>query len=207
MEVVKQRPAPTDSTTIRLNPAASSRSTTSAVANASPPDAPGSPCCGCTCQNSVRGLAFECDLPAKPSRERAGRIHGQDSQANASRGILVRELSYECAFPNARGSGDTDLLCPSREWKRGLQDGNCRGISTRYSAASAKNVDSSTTPPCSLTWSTVIRGKLHQALRPCFPHDIVNQICWAARYERKNPVIDHASVMRAVENYFLERVS
>jgi len=51
----------------------------------------------------------------------------------------------------------------------------------------------------------VIRGKLHQALRPCFPRDIVNQICWAARYERKEPVIDHASVMRAVENYFLSK--
>ena len=51
----------------------------------------------------------------------------------------------------------------------------------------------------------VIRGKLHQALRPCFPLEIVNQICWAARYERKEPVIDHASVMRAVENYFLSK--
>ena len=51
----------------------------------------------------------------------------------------------------------------------------------------------------------IIRSKLHQALRPCYPRDIVNQICWAARYERKQPVIDHASVMRAVENYFLSK--
>jgi energy-coupling factor transporter ATP-binding protein EcfA2 len=51
----------------------------------------------------------------------------------------------------------------------------------------------------------IIRSKLHQALRPCFPRDIVNQICWAARYEGKQPVLDHASVMRAVENYFLNK--
>lgn len=51
----------------------------------------------------------------------------------------------------------------------------------------------------------IIRGKLHHALRPCYPRDIVNQICWAARYERQHPVIDHASLMRAVENYFLNK--
>ena len=51
----------------------------------------------------------------------------------------------------------------------------------------------------------VIRSKQHQALRPCYPRDIVNQICWAARYERKEPIIEHASVMKAVENYFLSK--
>jgi predicted ATPase with chaperone activity len=51
----------------------------------------------------------------------------------------------------------------------------------------------------------IVRSKQHQALRPCYPRDIVNQICWAARYERQKPVIDHASVMRAVENYFLNK--
>jgi energy-coupling factor transporter ATP-binding protein EcfA2 len=51
----------------------------------------------------------------------------------------------------------------------------------------------------------VIRGKQHQALRPCYARDIVNQICWAARYERKEPIIEHASVMKAVENCFLSK--
>jgi hypothetical protein len=37
------------------------------------------------------------------------------------------------------------------------------------------------------------------------PRDIVNQIGWAAQYECKQPVIDRASVMRAVESYFLSK--
>ena len=54
---------------------------------------------------------------------------------------------------------------------------------------------------------TVIRGTLNQELRGCFPRDLVNQICWSARYEGKTPQIDHASLMRAVEAYFLPNQS
>lgn len=54
---------------------------------------------------------------------------------------------------------------------------------------------------------TVIRGTLKQELRGCFPRDLVNQICWSARYEGKKPVIDHSAMMRAVEAYFLPKVS
>jgi len=49
----------------------------------------------------------------------------------------------------------------------------------------------------------VIRDALHQPLRGCQPRDLVNQVCWAARYEDKEPQLDHASLMTAVEAYFL----
>jgi predicted ATPase with chaperone activity len=49
----------------------------------------------------------------------------------------------------------------------------------------------------------VIRDRLHQELKPCYPRDLVNQICWAARYEDREPQLDRAALMRAVEAYFL----
>ena len=48
----------------------------------------------------------------------------------------------------------------------------------------------------------VIR-KLNEPLRACHPRDIVNQMRWAARYERRRPVLDHDEVMSAVEAYFV----
>lgn len=49
----------------------------------------------------------------------------------------------------------------------------------------------------------IIRRKLKEELRPCYPRDIVNQICWAARYEGSKPILDRISLTRAVEAYFL----
>ncbi len=40
-------------------------------------------------------------------------------------------------------------------------------------------------------------------LRPCYAKDIVNQICWVAKYENRKPRIDDAAVARAAEAYFL----
>jgi energy-coupling factor transporter ATP-binding protein EcfA2 len=42
-----------------------------------------------------------------------------------------------------------------------------------------------------------------QELRGCQPRDLVNQVCWAARYEDRTPVLDQASLGRAAEAYFL----
>jgi predicted ATPase with chaperone activity len=56
---------------------------------------------------------------------------------------------------------------------------------------------------------SVIRELAHairsigQELRGCQPRDLVNQVCWAARYEDRTPVLDRASLGRAVEAYFL----
>lgn len=52
----------------------------------------------------------------------------------------------------------------------------------------------------------IIRGELHQELRPCQPRDLVNQVCWAARFEDREPCLDRASVLQAVEAYFLEQI-
>jgi predicted ATPase with chaperone activity len=48
-----------------------------------------------------------------------------------------------------------------------------------------------------------IKETLKQELRSCYPRDIVNQICWAAKYENKDPLLNHRTVMRAIESYFL----
>ena len=50
---------------------------------------------------------------------------------------------------------------------------------------------------------SVIRGTFHQELRACYPRDLVNQICWAAKYEGLKPHLDQQTLMRAVEAYFL----
>jgi predicted ATPase with chaperone activity len=50
-----------------------------------------------------------------------------------------------------------------------------------------------------------IRTFLKQELRSCYPRDIINQITWAARYEDRPPVLDHISLMRAVDAYFLQQ--
>jgi Mg-chelatase subunit ChlI len=52
----------------------------------------------------------------------------------------------------------------------------------------------------------LIRESLKLELRGCYPRDLVNQICWSARYEGVPPKIDHSSLMRAVEAYFLPNV-
>jgi predicted ATPase with chaperone activity len=48
-----------------------------------------------------------------------------------------------------------------------------------------------------------IRVALKQELRACQPRDLVNQVCWAAQYEDRRPMLDRASLMGAVEAYFL----
>lgn len=47
-----------------------------------------------------------------------------------------------------------------------------------------------------------IRTSLRQELRSCYPRDIVNQVCWAARYEGRKPHVDHHALRRAIEAYF-----
>ena len=49
----------------------------------------------------------------------------------------------------------------------------------------------------------IITSKFNEPLRACYPKDIVNQICWAARYEGKKPRLERGTVVRAAEAYFL----
>lgn len=47
-----------------------------------------------------------------------------------------------------------------------------------------------------------VHRTLGQELRPCYPRDILNQVCWAARYENKRPYLDRAALTRAIDAYF-----
>jgi predicted ATPase with chaperone activity len=51
----------------------------------------------------------------------------------------------------------------------------------------------------------VIRHGLKQELRACQPRDLVNQVCWAAQYEDRRPILDRPSLLIAVEAYFLQK--
>jgi len=51
----------------------------------------------------------------------------------------------------------------------------------------------------------IIRDALKLPLRACYPRDLVNQICWAAQYEERPPVLDRASLALAIEAYFLAK--
>lgn len=48
-----------------------------------------------------------------------------------------------------------------------------------------------------------IQRILKQELRSCYPRDIVDQACWAARYEGRKPYLDLAALKRAVDAYFI----
>lgn len=48
-----------------------------------------------------------------------------------------------------------------------------------------------------------IRGRFRQELSGCQPRDLINQVCWAARYRKSAPRLDRDSLMRAAEAYFL----
>jgi predicted ATPase with chaperone activity len=48
-----------------------------------------------------------------------------------------------------------------------------------------------------------IRETIKEPLRPCYPRDLMNHICWAARYEGKRPCLDQEAILRAVEGYFV----
>ena len=51
--------------------------------------------------------------------------------------------------------------------------------------------------------ATFIRETVKEPLRPCYPRDILNQICWAAKYEGRKPCLDTEAIAHAVETYFM----
>ncbi len=48
-----------------------------------------------------------------------------------------------------------------------------------------------------------IRETLREELHACYPRDLINQVCWAARYEDVPPKLDRASLGRALKAYFV----
>jgi predicted ATPase with chaperone activity len=49
-----------------------------------------------------------------------------------------------------------------------------------------------------------IEHELKQPLRACYPRDLVQQVCWSARYEKREPQLDQETLQQACHNYFLE---
>ncbi|HEY4682029.1 MAG TPA: hypothetical protein VIH17_02120 [Candidatus Acidoferrales bacterium] len=49
----------------------------------------------------------------------------------------------------------------------------------------------------------ILSKELNEPLRACYPRDIIQQICWMARYEGKQPHLDQDTVAKACRNYFL----
>lgn len=49
----------------------------------------------------------------------------------------------------------------------------------------------------------VIRRELKEPLRACHPRDLINQICWKARYKQSEPCIDREALLAAVDSYFV----
>jgi MoxR-like ATPase len=50
---------------------------------------------------------------------------------------------------------------------------------------------------------TIIRKELKEPLRACHPRDLVNQICWKARYKQTEPCLDRDALLAAVDSYFV----
>lgn len=51
----------------------------------------------------------------------------------------------------------------------------------------------------------LIATQYGQALRPCYPRDLLNQIVWRARYEKTPPVVTRETLGEACRAYFLSR--
>lgn len=49
----------------------------------------------------------------------------------------------------------------------------------------------------------VITSDLKEPLRPCYPRDILLQIQWGARYEKREPEVNTRTIEAACRNYFL----
>ena len=46
-------------------------------------------------------------------------------------------------------------------------------------------------------------AELHQPLRACYPRDIIQHICWKAKYEDTQPLLTMGSIREACDSYFL----
>jgi predicted ATPase with chaperone activity len=51
----------------------------------------------------------------------------------------------------------------------------------------------------------VIQTELKETLRACHPRDLVNRICWKARYKETKPCLDLDALLAAVNSYFVRK--
>jgi predicted ATPase with chaperone activity len=67
----------------------------------------------------------------------------------------------------------------------------CREFKVAYDAAVVNHV------------VDALAKEYKEPLRACYPRDILQQICWTARYEGKEPRLNQETVAQACRNYFL----
>jgi hypothetical protein len=48
-----------------------------------------------------------------------------------------------------------------------------------------------------------VLAELRQPLRACYPRDILQHICWKAKYEGKQPLLTLEAIREACDSYFL----
>ncbi len=123
-------------------------------------------------------------------------------------GGMKIEIPFEMLVVFASNKNPLELMDPAflrriqtKIYIGPVSDGQFNEIFCRVAAANGIEVDSSIVKEL----ISVLRDKLKQELLACHPRDLVNQVCWAARYEGIAPVLDRAALMRAVETYFLHK--
>ena len=79
----------------------------------------------------------------------------------------------------------------TREQFHQIFQGVCQRMGLAYDAAVVEYV------------TDLLTKELNEPLRPCYPRDIVQQVCWAARYAGLAPRLDNNTVAQACRNYFL----
>ena len=79
----------------------------------------------------------------------------------------------------------------TREQFHQIFQGVCQRMGLAYDAAVAEYT------------TDLLTKELNEPLRACYPSDIVQQICWAARYAGLPPRLDNNTVAQACHNYFL----
>ncbi|HXW16588.1 MAG TPA: hypothetical protein VEN79_18915 [Terriglobia bacterium] len=83
-----------------------------------------------------------------------------------------------------------------------VTDEQFREISRRFCKQSGMEYDASVAVAF-----TKILSALHQPLRACYPRDIIQHICWRAKYEGRQPLFTLDSVQEACNSYFLSPAS
>ena len=123
--------------------------------------------------------------------------------AAASGYVRVSQVGYEAANPPFQAY----LMSTAAESGATFSVINSKGATVYASAIggllgtwSNKNVTYDEGIPQDLI--RFIRATLNEELRCCHPRDIVNQVCWQARYEQKVAHMDHVTLQRAIQAYF-----
>jgi predicted ATPase with chaperone activity len=116
------------------------------------------------------------------------------------------EIPFEMLVVFASNFNPSDLVDPAfiRRIKTKIKVGACNADQFREifrRVAVQMNVNYEDEIPDRLM--DFIKFELKQELRSCYPRDIIEQVCWAARYENREPFVDLKSLKQAIVAYFV----